>query len=88
MQNVQFLCSSRNGQALLSMPDIEILNILSISCNTIGIEEADKDACCSTNTSITNTAGSGQYYTNTETGEPVRSCTNINSKSYCNTSRQ
>ena len=25
-----------NGQALLGMPDIEVLNILTINCNTIG----------------------------------------------------
>ena len=32
-----------NGQALLCIPHIEILNILTISCNRIGTEEADKD---------------------------------------------
>ena len=48
MQNMQSLCSSRNGQALLGMPDIGLLNILTISCNTIGTEKEDKDANCST----------------------------------------
>ena len=33
-----------NGQALLDTTDIEILNILTISCNTVGTEKADKDA--------------------------------------------
>ena len=32
-----------NEQALLGMPDIEILNIFTISCNTISTEEADKE---------------------------------------------
>ena len=40
---------SGNGQALLGMQHIEILNILTIICNTIGTEEADKDANCHTN---------------------------------------
>ena len=39
-----------NGQALLAIPDIEILNILTISCNTIHTEEANKDANCHMNT--------------------------------------
>ena len=60
------------------MSDIEILNILNISCNTIGTEEADKDANHSTNTPVTHGAGSEQHYANTRTenGKPARSCTN------------
>ena len=33
-----------NGQALLGMPDIEILNILNINCNTIGTMETGRAA--------------------------------------------
>ena len=31
-----------NGQALLGMPDIELLNILTICCSTIGTEKEDR----------------------------------------------
>ena len=31
------------------MPDIELLNTLTVSCNTIGTEREDKDRNCSTN---------------------------------------
>ena len=39
---MQFICSSRKWGSIISMPYIEILNILTISCNTKGTEEADK----------------------------------------------
>ena len=76
-----------NGQALLAMPNLEKLNILTISCNTIGTEEAYKDANCSTNTSVTSGAGCEQWYGNirSDTGEPDRACTNTNSNSNCYT---
>ena len=69
------------------MPDIEILNILTISCNTIGTEEAYKNANCSTNTPVTCGAGSYQPYTNIrpETCKLERSWTNTNSNSNCYT---
>ena len=64
-----------NGQALLGLADIEILNILSVSWNIICTEKADKDAHCSTNTPVTHDAGSEQCYANTgpETVEPEKS---------------
>ena len=37
-----------NGQALLGMPDIELLNILTISYHTVGTEKEDKDTNCIT----------------------------------------
>ena len=43
------LVVSGNGQALSGMPDIELLNILTISCNTKGTEKEGKDVNCSTN---------------------------------------
>ena len=72
-----------NRQAFWAMPDILILNILSISCNITGTAEADNYANCSMNTSATHNAGSWKQYTNTwaDTSEPERSCTNTNSKS-------
>ena len=36
-----------NRQALSCMPDIELLNILTVSCNTIGTEREDNHANCS-----------------------------------------
>ena len=35
-----------NEEALLGMPDIELLNILNINCNTIGTEEEEKGTNC------------------------------------------
>ena len=64
---------------LLGIPDIELLNILTISCNTIGTERGDKDMNCSTN-KHTHDAGSEQCYVNTG---PERSCKRTNSNVYC-----
>ena len=47
-----------NWQALLGMPDIKILNILTIHCNTICTAEEDKDANCSMNRAVTHVEGS------------------------------
>ena len=49
---------------LLGIPDIEILNILTIHCNTIGIVEADKDANHSTNRPVTHGTGNEHFYAN------------------------
>ena len=49
---LQVLCSSRNGQALLGMPDIDTLNIIMINYNTIGTHGNDGNDNCSTNTAI------------------------------------
>ena len=69
-------CSSRKWASLLGMQDIEILNILSRICKTIGTEEAEQMP-------IAVQTGSEQCYTNTrtDTGEPRRNCTNVKSKS-------
>ena len=45
-----------NGQALLGMQHIDILNILIVSCNTVGTEEADKDVKNNTNRTVTHGA--------------------------------
>ena len=54
-----------NGQALLGIPDIEILNIQTMICNTIGTKDTDIDANYSTNRPVTHDAGSEQCYANT-----------------------
>ena len=42
-----FFAIPGNGQVLLVMPDIKLLNILTISCNKIGTAREGKDANCS-----------------------------------------
>ena len=54
-----------NGQALLGMPDIEILYTLTINCNTIGTQEADKTAKYSISTAKDHGSEYEQHYTNT-----------------------
>ena len=46
------------------MPNIEILDILMINCNTIDTREAGKAAKCSTNTANGQGLGCQQHYTN------------------------
>ena len=48
MQICNFFVVSENGQALLSMPDIKLLNTVTISCYTIGTDREDKNTNCST----------------------------------------
>ena len=76
-----------NGQALLCMPDIEILNILTIYCNAIGTKEKERDA---TNTAITKGETREQCYTNgmQEDGGPGRYYANTNSDSNLNPNRK
>ena len=59
------------------MLDIKLLNILTISCNTIGTEREDRDTNCRHST---HDAGSGQCCANTG---PEMSCTRTNSNTYC-----
>ena len=80
MQNVQFLCSSRKWQVLLGMPDIELVNILTASCNLISTEKEDKDTNCCTNKPYAHNTGSEQCCTN---AEPERSCIKMNSNPNC-----
>ena len=59
--NKQKICNffvvPRNRQALLGMPNIEILNIININCNATGTKETD--------TAITQGTGNDHHYTNT-----------------------
>ena len=50
-----------DGEALLGMPDIELLDILNINCNTIGAEKYKKGVNCNANKYSTIDAGSEQY---------------------------
>ena len=76
-----FFVAPGNGQALLGMPDIEILDILTINCNTIGTEEAAKAAKCSVNRAYSKDSGCEQQYTNTrqEADRPEKCHTNTDS---------
>ena len=84
-----FFVIARNRQALLHMLDIKTLDILTIMCNTIDTQKADRDNKCRTNT--TNYQGSRhkQHYTNytnmmQEADRPPKCLRNTdsNSKSY------
>ena len=57
-----------NGQALLAMPDTEMLGILPINCTTIGTQEADSAAKCNTNTDNGQGSVGEQLYTNPRQG--------------------
>ena len=57
-QNIcNFFIVPVNGQASLGMPDIELSNSLTKSCNTIGINETDTADSCSRNTAISQGRG-------------------------------
>ena len=70
--NKQKLCNffvvKGNRQALLGLPYIEILNILTINCNTIDTKEMDKATKCNTNTANSQGAQCEQHYINSEQG--------------------
>ena len=63
------------------MPDIEILEIPNMNCNTIGTKETQRAVKCSTNMANSQGSGCEQHYTNTrqEASRP--------GKCYANTSR-
>ena len=60
-----FFVIPRNWQSLLSMPDIQILGILTINCNRIELKEADGPENCKTNTSWEIDATEEYYKTET-----------------------
>ena len=43
-----FVIALENGQGLLGMPYVKIGDILTINCNTIGTQEADRVVKCNT----------------------------------------
>ena len=74
-----FFAVPGNRQALLGMPDIKLLHILTIGCNTVGTEREDKDANSSTSRHGTLDAGSEQHCA---TIAPERSFKGTNSNTY------
>ena len=72
-----------NGEALFSMPDIELLNILNINCNTMGTDKEEKRCELQHEKNSVLSAGSEQCCTNIG---PERSGakTNNNTSSYTN----
>ena len=68
----------RNGQALLGMSDTEIINIITINCNTIGMQETGRAAKCSTNKANNQGSGCEKHCTNArqEASRPGRCYTN------------
>ena len=69
-----------NGQALLDMPDIDTLNIITINLNTICTPETDRVDECSKNTTIHQDLRHGQHYTNImlESNRAKECCVNTN----------
>ena len=63
-------------EALLGIPDIGLLNILNINCNTIGTEKEEKGVNCYVSKGGILSAGSEQCYANTGL---ERSCAKTNS---------
>ena len=64
------------------MPDIELLNILNINCNTIGTDKEEKGMKCNMRKDSVLSAGSEQCCANTG---PERSCAKTNSNTSCYT---
>ena len=46
---MNFFVVPGNRQALLGVPDIETLNILTMNCNTVDMQDTDRADKCSTN---------------------------------------
>ena len=63
-KNLQIFVVPGNGQALLVMPEIDILNNITINFNTIVTKETNKADKCSTNTVIHQDSRHQQHYTN------------------------
>ena len=83
MQKVHFLfVFLGNREALLGMPDIELLNTLNIKCNTIGTDKEENSTNCNMRKDSILDAGSEQCCANTV---QERSCAKTNSNTSCYT---
>ena len=69
-----------NGEVVLGMLDIELLNIFNINCNTIGTDKEEKGKNCNMRKDSILSAGSEQCCANTG---PERSCVKTNSNTSC-----
>ena len=58
-----------DGDVLLGMEDIELLNILQINCNTIGTKKEEKGMSYNENKRNAINVGSGHCYANTGPGK-------------------
>ena len=84
-KNCIFFVVPRDGEALLDMPDIELLNILNINCNTIGTEKEEKGTNCNMSKASDHSAGGEQCCANTDL---ERVCANMNSSTGYYTNRE
>ena len=75
----KFFVVPGNGQSLLDMPDIDMLNIININCNTIDTHRNDSTNNCCTNTVICQSSRLVQHYTN------MMQDADITKKCYANT---
>ena len=82
MEKCIFCVVPGNGEVLLGMPDIELLNILNINCNKIGTEKEEKCADCNMRKDSILGAGSEQCCANTG---PEGSVGKTNSHTSCYT---
>ena len=75
-----------NGQALLGMPDIEKLDIITINHNTVDTQEADRADKCNTKTANCHSSRCEQHYTDMmqEADRPEKCYTNTDSISKSN----
>ena len=86
--NKQKICNFfvilENGQMLLGMSDIEMLNIWTVNYNTVGTQQADRATKYRTNTDSCQGAGCEQHYSNTrqEAGRPGSCYTKPSSNSH------
>ena len=71
MQKWIFFVVPRDGDALLGMPEKELLNILQINCNTIGTKKEEKGMNCNQTKKNAISARSEQCYTN---NTPEKEC--------------
>ena len=76
---LSFFVVPRNGQALLGMPDIDVLNIIKVSIHSIGTKQTgDSDNCC------TNRPTTQKEDTKLETNRAEKCYTNTDSISKSN----
>ena len=82
MQKMHFFVVPGNGETLLGMPDIELLNLLNINCNTVGTNKEGKGTKGNMRIGSVLNAGNEQCCANTG---PERSCAKTNNNTSCYT---
>ena len=91
MQKMHLFVVPWNGDTLLGMPDIELLNILQLNCNTIGTKNEEKGTNYNHNKRNAINVGNEQCHTNTglekdcdKKENDADSCTNTGNSSNSN----